>query len=90
MRCKDKALCAKGLFDLFHKVSYLSYLPKTWCTFCTNYSGRRVISAESAPCCRVTSKRSYHFPLSAYSEGATPKCLRKMVEKWARLEKPTV
>ena len=27
---------------------------------------------------------------SAYSEGATPKCLRKMVEKWARFEKPTV
>ena len=27
---------------------------------------------------------------SAYSEGDTPKCLRKMVEKWARLEKPTV
>ena len=28
--------------------------------------------------------------VSAYSDGATPKCLRKMVEKWARLENPTV
>ena len=27
---------------------------------------------------------------SAYSEGATPKCLRKMVEKCAKLENPTV
>ena len=34
--------------------------------------------------------RFYSLCCSAYSEGATPKCLRKMVEKWARLEKPTV
>lgn len=43
---------------------------------------------------RITPTIGHYSPLSddisAYSEGDTPKCLRKMVEKWARFEKPTV
>ena len=30
-----------------------------------------------------------HAFFSTYSDGDMPKCLRKTVEKWARLEKPT-
>ena len=75
---KSNTVCILGKYKLYFYGIQTVYNSKT---------GKHTIIPKNVT---VVSRMKGYCSRSTYSEGETPKCLRKMVEKWARLEKPTV